>query len=78
MVLDNIIQGQEEDIYRDDLDKNLVAKFYIGHIEALLIEDPANTEMIDYVHFHTEMLTYHLGGISNKKGMDILNAKKPK
>ncbi len=78
MILDNIKQGQEEDIYRNDLDQNLVAMFYIGHIEALLIKDPINSEMIDFVHFHTEMLAYHLRGISNQNGMDILNAKKIK
>ena len=76
MVLDNIKQGQVEGIYRNDFDQNLVAKFYIGHIEALLIEDPLNSEMIDFVHFHNEMLIYHLRGISNQNGIDILKGKK--
>lgn len=76
MVLDNITQGINEGIYRDDLDRSLVAKFYIGHIEALLFEDSVNKEMIDFVHFHIEMLLYHLRGVCNEKGLTILNSKK--
>ena len=78
MVLDNIKQGVKEGVFRDDLDQNLVAKFYIAHIEALLIEDSKNAEMIDFVHFHKEMLQYHLRGICNSKGLDILNVNKSK
>jgi hypothetical protein len=32
--------------------------------------------MIDFVHFHNEMLIYHLRGISNQNGIDILKGKK--
>ena len=73
MVLDNIKQGQAEGLYRNDLDNVLIAKFYIGHIEALMNEDSITTGMIDFVHFHTEMIKYHLRGICNQKGFELLN-----
>ena len=75
MVFDNISQGISEGVYRKDIDQNLIAKFYIGHIEALLFEDSTNRDMIDFVHFHTEMLLYHLRGVCNEKGLEILNSE---
>ncbi|MFS4455125.1 TetR/AcrR family transcriptional regulator [Maribacter sp. 2304DJ31-5] len=73
-VLDNIRRGVEQGIYRENLNKDFVARIYFMGVTSIkdqklfpMNKFPVATLMDDY-------LEYHLRGIITPKGRKILNA----
>jgi TetR/AcrR family transcriptional regulator, cholesterol catabolism regulator len=77
MIRNNIEQGVEEGLYRDNLDSDIVAKLYVG--KTMLLTDEKLFPMREYDRdkLFTEYIQYHLRGIVSEKGMEQLKTYQP-
>ena len=67
-----MIRGKAEDIYRTDLNEEIVARLNLMRIEALInIGIFSNQEMM-MPSFFKELFKYHMYGIVNENGRKIL------
>lgn len=69
----NIDRGIHENIYRKDLDKDIVSKLWLSKIQQLQAEDlfPLREYSIHYVC--EQMTELHLRSIANENGLKIIN-----
>jgi AcrR family transcriptional regulator len=69
-IMSNLDRGMEEGLYRDDLDSELVANFYVGMM--LMVIDtklfPAQDRLL--ADIIKELSVYHFHGITNQFGRD--------
>ncbi len=71
-IKENLLQGQDEGIYRSDLDADIIAKLHVFRTESILGNDIFTMEELTSLKFVNEIFNYHLHGIVNEKGLKIL------
>lgn len=69
---DNLRQGIEQGLYRDDLHVDHIALLYYGHILAVH-ENVISEEGVDTDALRQTSLRYHIRGIASTKGFEYLN-----
>jgi len=74
-ISENMKRGIKEGLYRDDLNIDIIARFYLFRIEMthtfdLIVENKYSFEEIFNTFFN-----YHIRGIANKKGIEYLEKK---
>ena len=74
-VTDNLRKGIKEGLYRDDLDVEVITRFYVARIDAtwdgrVFPAEQFNIKDVLWKHFE-----YHIRGIASKKGVDYLEKK---
>jgi len=72
-VLNNLIRGKKEGLYRKDLNEEIITKMHIARIESLMSSGIFSMEELISPVFFLEAFKYHLYGIVSDKGRDILN-----
>jgi TetR/AcrR family transcriptional regulator, cholesterol catabolism regulator len=70
-VLNNLIKGKKEGLYREDLDEIIIAKLYVLRIESIHETEMIPLNEFTSYKFYNELMTYHIRGIANKKGIDF-------
>ncbi len=72
VIKNNIQTGIEIGLYRENLQPDIIAKFYVG--KSLILVDEDIFPMSDYNRekLFTEFINYHIHGIASKKGLDLL------
>lgn len=74
-LLANLKKGIDNGIYREEMDLDIIAKIFVSRVE-LSIDNPLFLpEEITSAKVFKEMMTYHLHGICNTKGLKILHEK---
>lgn len=68
----NLKRGKSEEIYRSDLNEEIVARLNLMRIEALINIGIFSNEEMMMPSFFTEMFKYHMYGIVNDNGRKIL------
>jgi AcrR family transcriptional regulator len=71
-LLNNLIKGKQEGLYRRELDENIIAKLYVSRIESACENDIFTQEEYKSPAFINEIIVYHVRGVANKKGIDVL------
>ena len=71
-VIKNIIKGKNEGLYRDDLDEEIIAKMQTSRFLNISTDQVINHEEILKPRFIYEMFIYHIRGIANNKGIEVL------
>jgi TetR/AcrR family transcriptional regulator, cholesterol catabolism regulator len=69
-VKQNIIRGMKEGVYRKDLNPEIIAHIYVNRVEASMDADFLRTKDFTSSELFSEMFTYHIRGISSKKGIE--------
>jgi TetR/AcrR family transcriptional regulator, cholesterol catabolism regulator len=69
-VKQNIIRGMKEGVYRKDLNPDIIAHIYVNRVEASMDADFLKTNDFTSSELFSEMFTYHIRGISSKKGIE--------
>ncbi len=71
----NVEQGMKDGLYRSNINPEILARLYISMVNVIL--DPENTNLSDYnqAEVYTEMIRYHVRGISSSKGREYLKQK---
>lgn len=71
----NIEQGIEQGLYREDINIQIITKFYAAQIDLIIdtqVFSPTEFQMADV---YIEFLKYHIFGIATTKGAKYLNEK---
>lgn len=70
----NIIQGQEEDIFRQDVDAEEISMHIIMSMENMLSSALKNGVEVDLNQVHNNIIKYHIRGIANEKGLELFKS----
>jgi AcrR family transcriptional regulator len=74
-VLLNLKKGKEEGLYRDDLDEEIITKFYLSRSENIHFNELFTVEEFTSIKLFTELINYHVRGIATEKGIAVLEKK---
>ena len=74
-ILENIVRGKKEGIYRKDLNSEIIAGLYITRFSSSHFLKFIHENEISSVEIHREIMIYHLRGLANSKGLNILEKK---
>jgi len=68
-VLDNIIQGKKEGLYRSNINETLIAKMYVLRVEMMMESDVISRDEMRDPENIGQILEYHIRGIASEKGI---------
>lgn len=68
----NILQGQEEGLYSESIDPEIVSLYYITLIEGMMKQLSSKDNSYDFKTLHFHMVSYHLRGICTLNGLEYL------
>ena len=74
-VLENLKQGVEEGLYRDNLNIEIIAKLYTMKIDVVFDASIFPSNQFSFYEIHIEMLRYHIRGIASEKGIKYLQKR---
>ncbi len=71
-IMNNLEKGIGEGFYRKDLNKRIIAKYYVARIDIFLDKDIFSPREYSYKDILKELLIYHLRGIATHQGIYYL------
>jgi len=71
-ILENIKKGKKQGIYRTDLDETFISKLIVISAEKISDADNYDYSELTSPNFFREFFIYHIRGISNAKGLKLL------
>ena len=71
----NLNKGIEQEIYRNEIDVNIIAKLMISRIDALINDELFPLTQYDFRTLLRENRIYHIRGIATYKGVNYLEQK---
>lgn len=71
-ILENLLEGIEQGIYRDDIHAEIISKIYIKGFENLTDQELFPSKTYAFIELYKQFLQYHLHGILTKKGLQLL------
>jgi AcrR family transcriptional regulator len=69
----NIERGQEEGLYRTDIDAAIISAFHTNMINIQFIPEIFPVGTFSFESIHQQLTDYHLRGIVNENGINFLN-----
>jgi len=72
LMLNNIHRGIKEELYRNDLHPEILARIYIGRMEIIIDTDLFPPDVYSFQDTHREFITYHIRGLASLKGIKYL------
>ena len=72
-VIRNIRKGKEEGIFRSDLNEEIISKIYVSRIMCMHENPFFTTGELTSSRVFFEILFYHIRGIANDKGLQLLD-----
>ncbi len=73
LIIENIDRGKKEGIYRENLDAEFTAMFYLNAMQELMHSSINGRPAL---HYLTQFFEYHLRGIASEKGLQLLTPSK--
>lgn len=73
--LANLAKGKAEGLYRQELNEELIAKLQLSRVEAAFDDKIFTQEELISPKLFLEMFIYHIRGIANQKGLEVLDQK---
>ncbi len=74
-ILVNLKKGINEGLYREELNKEIIAKLYLWRSENALLDESFTVEEFTSKKLFIELLTYHIRGIATEEGIHVLENK---
>ena len=79
-VVENLKLGKEQGLYRQNINKEIMARMYVSHVIYLFDGEVFPANEFSFSEVHSEFFRYHIRGISSKKGLayleDLIKTKK--
>jgi TetR/AcrR family transcriptional regulator, cholesterol catabolism regulator len=72
-ILNNLIRGQKEGVYRKDFNPSIISKLYVNKSNCIVDEDVFPFQTFDRTLLFKETITYHLYGIVSEQGRLLLS-----
>jgi TetR/AcrR family transcriptional regulator, cholesterol catabolism regulator len=74
-ILQNLIKGKSEGLYRRDMNEKFIAKLYLSRSENIHSNALFTVEEFTSMKLFVELIKYHVRGIGTEKGIKILDEK---
>jgi TetR/AcrR family transcriptional regulator, cholesterol catabolism regulator len=74
-ILLNLKKGIKEGLYREELNKDVIAKLYLWRTENANLNELFTVEEFTSIKLFIELLKYHIRGIATDKGIVVLEKK---
>lgn len=71
-ILRNIEKGKAEGLFRAELKSEIIARVHVSRIESGFSSEVFSIEELTSEQFVNEMMIYHIRGIANSKGIELL------
>jgi len=71
----NLVKGQHEGLYRTDMDVDIISKIHVTRLEYRYTTDTVSHEEAVTPKMLKEIFIYHLHGIANERGLEVLSEK---
>ena len=68
----NLERGIAEDLYRNDINTDIIVNYYMHRIEMSGTFDFQNNNQYTFEEVFNTLFIYHIRGIANQKGLDYL------
>lgn len=75
-ISNNIKRGKENQLYRDDVDEDILAKIFISSCDFFLDDEMFPKDRYRIQDLYQYYIEYHIRGIATQKGMDLLETYK--
>lgn len=72
-VLQNIRKGKKEGLFREDLDEEIITQMQTSRFMTMGSDEVMNPEDVYQPKYILELFIYHIRGIANDQGIDMLN-----
>jgi AcrR family transcriptional regulator len=72
-VFENIVKGQKDGLYRKEINPDVLAKLYVGRMEAMFDQDLFPSKEYNVSDIYMEWFSYHIHGMATVKGIELLN-----
>ena len=69
----NLLKGQKEGIYREEMDIDIICKLHMARMEYKYSSSSFTLDELNSTVVLREIFLYHLHGIANEKGVQVLN-----
>jgi TetR/AcrR family transcriptional regulator, cholesterol catabolism regulator len=71
-LLKNIARGKQEDVYREKLDTEVYARFFVGRFELMFDTEMFPSKSYKTHEVHAQMIEYHVRAMATAKGLKQL------
>lgn len=71
-VIENILRGKREGIYRIELEEEIIARMHVSRMEHFQDNSMFSIDEMTTVPIFKEMFIYHIRGLANEKGLKVL------
>jgi AcrR family transcriptional regulator len=75
MTRENIARGKEENIYREDLDNEVIARIYVGITDIILNGEIFPWPEFKFENVFREFINFQIRGMANEKGIKYLQKR---
>ncbi len=69
----NLIKGQNENLYRQDMDVDLISKFFITSVVSYFIRSVLTVSEYSARDYFKSMIDYHLHAVVTAQGLEVLD-----
>ena len=74
-VLGNLKKGKQEGFFRKEMNEEIIAKLHVSRIEGIFDSNVFTVDEFTSPEFVFEIFNYHIRGIVNEKGLEMVNNK---
>jgi TetR/AcrR family transcriptional regulator, cholesterol catabolism regulator len=78
IITQNIERGKSQGLYRNDIDEKVITKYHLNQIDQIPHSKLITKREFTSGHFVQEICTFHLYGIVNEKGRQLLEQYRDK
>jgi AcrR family transcriptional regulator len=75
MIKSNIERGIKENIYRSNLDPEIISRLYVASTDTILSGEVFPWPEFKFQEVFTEMIRFHIKGMANEKGIKYLKQR---
>lgn len=72
IITENLNRGINEGLYREDINRELVAVFFTAAMSQLYFHNGSYQHFKEASNFHRELIHYHLEAVVNEKGRELI------
>ncbi len=72
VIHENLIKGIQSGLYRQDIDPDIIARFYVGNSSIVVDEEVFPVREYNKEKVFLAYIKYHIQGIASKKGLEVL------
>jgi len=73
LTIHNLQKGIDQGLYRKELNINIIANLYVSVVQSIFNNTAEIQEKTSITEYYFEIFNYHIRGIANEKGIQLIN-----